>query len=55
MKQNSIVSEAYLEPSRTSTTELFCENTPFFYKQFMFDPLTKNCFSFSKKSPQKIV
>ena len=30
--------------------------TPFFfYKQFIFDPRPKNCLSFSKKSPQKIV
>ena len=29
--------------------------TPFFYKQFIFYPRPKNCFSFSKKLPQKIV
>ena len=27
----------------------------FFYKQSIFDPRPKNCLSFSKKSPQKIV
>ena len=32
------------------------ECTPFFlYKKFIFDPRPENCFSFSKKSPQKIV
>ena len=30
-------------------------NTPFSYKQSIFDPRPKNCLSFSKKSPQKIV
>ena len=29
--------------------------TPFFYKQSIFDPRRKNCLSFSKKSPQKIL
>ena len=27
----------------------------FFNKQFIFDPLSENCFSFSKKTPQEIV
>ena len=27
----------------------------FFYKQSILDPRPENCFSFSKKSPQKIV
>ena len=31
-------------------------STPvFFYKQFIFDPRPKNCLSFPKKLPQKIV
>ena len=30
-------------------------NTPFFYKQFIFDPRPENYLSFSRKSPQKIV
>ena len=29
-------------------------NTPFFYKQSIFDPRPENCLSFSKKSPPKI-
>ena len=28
---------------------------PFFYKQSIFDPRSKNCLSFSEKSPPKIV
>ena len=31
------------------------ENYTFFYKQSIFDPRPKNCWSFSKKSPPKIV
>ena len=37
---------------------VFHENykyTLFLYKQSFFDPLSENCLSFSKKSPQKIV
>ena len=30
-------------------------NYTFFYKQSIFDARPKNCLSFSKKSPQKIV
>ena len=30
-------------------------NTPFLYKQFIFDPRPENCLSFSEKLPRKIV
>ena len=30
-------------------------NTPFLYKQSIFDPRTENCLSFSKKLPPKSV
>ena len=30
------------------------KNTPFFYKQSIFDPRPECCLSFSKKSPQKL-
>ena len=54
MKQNSIVSEAYLEPSRTSTTELFCENTPFFINNSCLTLSPKIVSAFLKNRPKKL-
>ena len=35
--------------------EFSCRNSPFFHKQSIFYPRLRNCLSFSKKLPQKIV
>ena len=40
---------------RDNNRYLGISTTPFFYKQFIFEPYPKNCLSFSKKLLQKIV
>ena len=37
----------------SSKVETF-KNTPFFYKQSIFDPRPENCLNFFKKSPKKL-
>ena len=52
--------EFYLSPYENSSKMRLCflalvPDYIFFYKQSIFDPRPKNCLSFSKKSPRKIV